>query len=204
MHPSSDTPERDPELANFESLLRQLVPAPSQRDERELFYQAGYAAKHGEIPNLQRGSWGSVSRGSILGSFSGGIAAGIAATWLLWGTFGYRGTDRPPFGPAEVDANRMMVVEIERAPDDIPAARASERAKELTYRTERSDLAWNEKEIRQVIYRGNRRAIWNSYDDNAAEGVSYPIQRETQVTTESQIEMDNLNWRRLTDEEWLD
>jgi hypothetical protein len=98
----------------------------------------------------------------------------------------------------------MMVVEIERAPDDVLADRASERAKELAYRTERSDLAWNEKEIRQVIYRGNRRAIWNSYDDNAAEGASYPIQRETQVTTESQIEMDNLNWRRLSEEEWLD
>lgn len=194
MFDSLDNSTDDSELKDFESMLAQLAPKPSSLCEEVLFYQAGFAAKAGVLPlsvSHQRG--GSTSRHSVW-AFGGGLSAGIAASWLLLIGLGLT-------KPANSD--RDVVVVAQESPE-VSAEKPDE-----SIALDRESVAddrrlepfdWDENSIRTVIYRGSRRAIWESQskESSSAEKLS------DAASAEEKTQIDNLNWRRQAEEMWLD
>jgi hypothetical protein len=59
---------------------------------------------------------------------------------------------------------------------------------------------WDDAAIRAVIYRGTRRPMWHTDDRN----LGGEDADSAELVSESRADMNNLNWRRSTEETWLD
>lgn len=194
MFDSSEDSTQGSELKDFESMLAQLSPMPSSLCEEVLFYQAGFAAKAGVLPlsvSHQRG--GSTSR-HLAWAFGGGLSAGIAASWLLLIGLGLT-------KPANSD--RDVVVVAQESPEvsvEKPDESIALDGESVDDDRRLEPFDWDENSIRTVIYRGNRRAIWESHsiESSSAEKSS------DAASTEENAHIDNLNWRRTAEEMWLD
>lgn len=206
----TEKPEEDSGLRDFEALLQQLRPAPSQLSEPELFYQLGYAAKIGAIPATSSAVRPGRSFGRIGFSFGGGLVVGMAASWMLISAIGlWRSL------PSEPEASKFVNQESiapdnapdsaieQRGPRDIAIAQSSsntEASSLLEAHREFMSQQWDEAAIRAVIYRGTRRPMWHTGDSNLggenADGGELP--------SESRVDMNNFNWRRAAEETWLD
>lgn len=192
----SDKPESDSELRDFESLLQQMRPMPSQLSEPELFYQAGYAAKTGIVPVPAAGKVARNLPKAIFVSFGGGVAAGLAASWMWILATGLL-TTVPKESEASSFATQGIAIEqSEQGNTQIVELSPASGTDEAIM-----PLDWDEDSIRTVIYRGNRRGIWQPdvNDESGEEGDSNGEQ-----VSEGTARINNLNWRRSTEESWLD
>jgi hypothetical protein len=192
----SDKPESDSELRDFESLLQQMRPMPSQLSEPELFYQAGYAAKVGVVPRTFAGLGSKKNPGAILFSFGGGVAAGVAASWVLILATGLL-TTMPKESETSSFATQGIAIEQseQRNTQMVELSPASGTGEAIM------PLDWDEDSIRTVIYRGNRRAIWRpELKDESGERAD----SSREQVSEGNARINNLNWRRSAEESWLD
>lgn len=194
MFDSPDNSTDHSELKDFESMLAQLAPKPSSLCEEELFYQAGFAAKTGVMPvSVSHQRRGSGSSRLVL-AFGGGLSAGIAASWcLLMGLGLMRPTNNE--GDIAVVAQESHEVSMEKRDESIVLDRESVADDKLL-----EPFDWDENSIRTVIYRGSRRAIWESQSNES----SSAEKSSDAVSAEEKAQVDNLNWRRQANEMWLD
>jgi hypothetical protein len=196
MHDSSQNPESESELRDIEALLRQVAPAPSQLDERELFYQAGYAAQRGFVPLTIAEKKNSPSSRTLIYSFGGGLGVGIAASWFM---FLLSTAAMAP--QMERETNQQIVQSPQDAlqsdvPIPGPAAAATPNISGPVL-----PLDWNENSIRTVVYRGNRRAIWGTRDSSGQDNEAAKMSESDEPSAK---QIDNLKWRRTSEDSWLD
>jgi hypothetical protein len=202
----TETPEEDSGLRDFEALLQQMRPAPSQLSEPELFYQLGYAAKTGVMPATSSAVHPGRNSGRIGVSFGGGLVIGMAASWMLISVMGLWKSL-----PSESEAAKFAN-EKSRVPDSAIEQRGSRDTEiaQSSSNTEASSSAetprefmsheWDDAAIRAVIYRGTRRPMWHTDDRN----LGGEDADSAELVSESRADMNNLNWRRSTEETWLD
>lgn len=197
----SDQPERDSELRDVESLLQQLRPIPSQLSELELFYQAGYAAQTGVVPvpaavKVQRNP-----PKAIFVSFGGGVAAGLAASWMWILATGLLTTvpkesESSSFATQNIGKKGIAIERSEQPDTEIAESSPSSSTGEAIIPQD-----WDEDSIRTVIYRGNRRGIWQpEVNDESGEKAD----SSTEQVRDGNARINNLNWRRSAEESWLD
>jgi len=195
MFNASEDPEKKTDTHPVESMLKQLLPAPSQLDERELFYQAGYAARHGSIA-AGKIDTSVVSRSrNMLLSFSGGLLSGVAACWLLFVSWSSIAT--VPSGNS-----RDLLLVKEQSPKQLEGDEISNQSMASRPSTTfvNLDMDWDENAIRTMIYRGNRKVIWNERESALNDSTSVGIRG----AAGSPMEKNNLDWRRRLSEEWPD
>lgn len=192
----SGQPERDSELRDFESLLQQLRPIPSQLSEPELFYQAGYAAQTGIVPVPAAARVYRNPPKAIFVSFGGGVAAGLAASWMWILASGLLTTVPKESSSSSLAAQRNAIEQSKQPNTEIAESSPSTSTDDAIM-----PLDWDEDAIRTVIYRGNRRGIWQS-KVNDESGVAFESSAEQ--VRDGNARINNLNWRRSTEESWLD
>lgn len=196
MHDSSQNPESESELRDIEALLRQVAPAPSQLDERELFYQAGYAAQRGFVPLTIAEKKRSSGLRTLIYSFGGGLGVGIAASWFMF--LVSTGAMAPQM---ERETNQQIVQSPQEELQSDVSLPSPEATATPNIIGSVLPLDWNENSIRTVIYRGNRRAIWGT-SDSSGQDMQAATMSESVEPSGKQI--DNLKWRRTSEDSWLD
>jgi|688.fasta_scaffold00735_13 hypothetical protein len=196
---ASEHPDENSDSMDVELMLKQLLPAPSQLDERELFYQAGYVARQGVLPSGAMDTTAVSRSRNLLLSFSGGLLSGVAACWLLFVSLSSSATV-----PAESSRDVLLVKEQppqrlggdEIATEPVTFGPSSA----LVNRDMDGDIDWDENAIRMVIYRGNRKVIWNERESALSDSTSTGLRGAADLP----VEMNNLNWRRRSSEDWSD
>lgn len=196
MHDSSQNPESESELRDIEALLRQVAPAPSQLDERELFYQAGYAAQRGFVPLTIAEKKNNPGSRTLIYSFGGGLGAGIAASWLM-----FLVSTAATAPQMERETNQQIVQSPREELQSDVAVPSPEAAATPNISGPVLPLDWNANSIRTVIYRGNRRAIWGTSDSS---GQLNEAANMSESDEPSGKQIDNLKWRRTSEDSWLD
>jgi hypothetical protein len=174
---------------------------PSQLSEPELFYQAGYAAKTGTVPVPAAGKVPRNSPKAIFVSFGGGVAAGLAASWMWILAAGLLTTvpkesESSNFATQNIGKKGIAIEQSEQGNTQIVELSPASGTDEAIM-----PLDWDEDSIRTVIYRGNRRGIWQpDVNDESGEGDD----SNSEQVSEGTARINNLNWRRSTEESWLD
>lgn len=204
-----ENPDENSELQSTESMLKQLMPAPSALNERELFYRAGYAARHGTLPTTTTVPSSIAKRAKLtnrtwLLSFSGGAISGIAACILLFFGLNSAATTSQEGYRDSAIALQAPTARADIAPEDIApvdsgAGESEAVATRPMLNLAGTELDWNENAIRSVIYRGNRRAMWQERGIGPNANASVTSQESESVS----MEMNNLSWRRVNSEDWL-
>lgn len=196
MHDSSQNPESESDLRDIEALLRQVAPAPSQLDERELFYQAGYAAQRGFVPLTIAEKKRSPGPRTLIYSFGGGLGVGIAASWFMFLV------STAALAPQmERETNQQIVQSPQEEPQSDVSLPSPEAKATPNIIGAVLPLDWNENSIRTVIYRGNRRAIWGTNDSSGQDMQAATISESDEPSGK---QIDNLKWRRTSEDSWLD
>ena len=186
------------ELQEFASVLKQLQPAVSEVDERELFYQLGLNAHR----DLHGGHDKSISVSSSSARFTswhlfgGGIATGIAAALLMMVSLGnLLGSRELPVAPRGSDVAAVEGVKPNIASIEPRPSKSSSPAIQ-------HDMAFDVEELlyRDNTYRGSRiiigRASLPARMVVSGGNTIEPVERTPVV--------DNLGWRRTSGESFED
>lgn len=197
MHnPAEEQPSAE-ELQEFASVLKQLQPAVSEVDERELFYQLGLSAQcdlHGG--NDKSISVSSLPRFKSWHLFGSGIATGIAAAWLVMVSLGNLGGSREvPVVPRGSDV--AAVEGIKPNPAAVEPIPSKSRSPAIT-----NDMAFD---VEELLYRENTYSSSRIIIGRASLPARMVSSRgDTIEPVERTPVVDNLGWRRTPGESFED